>query len=182
MAKKATIKKATMKKAPQKAAPRAAQRAARSASKETTKKTAKKGSGKKATSRAAAPQPAAGRARAWRNPKAELVAFALTLPEAWEDHPWGEIVAKVGKKVFVFFGVEGGLGDFGLCVKLPESGPAVLELPNAEPAGYGLGKSGWVVVKYFAGDAVPLDDVRAWIVESYRAVASKTLLKRLDGE
>lgn len=126
----------------------------------------------------AARKPSAAR---WKNPKAEMVAFALSLPEAWEDHPWGEVVAKVAKKVFVFFGVEGGLGDFGLCVKLPDSGPEVLALPHAEPAGYGLGKSGWVVVKYHAGDPVPLDDVRAWIVESYRAVAPKKLLARLDG-
>ena len=33
-----------------------------------------------------------------------MVAFALGLPEAWEDHPWGETVVKVAKKVFVFFG------------------------------------------------------------------------------
>ena len=32
-------------------------------------------------------------------------AFAAGLPEAWEDHPWGESVYKVGKKVFVFFGM-----------------------------------------------------------------------------
>ncbi|HCO04282.1 MAG TPA: dGTPase, partial [Actinobacteria bacterium] len=31
--------------------------------------------------------------------------FALGLPEAYEDHPWGESVAKVNKKVFVFLGL-----------------------------------------------------------------------------
>jgi hypothetical protein len=34
----------------------------------------------------------------------ELVKFALGYPGAWEDHPWGETVAKVKTKVFVFFG------------------------------------------------------------------------------
>ena len=119
-------------------------------------------------------------AKRWVNPKKKAIAYALDLPEAWEDHPWGEIVAKVRKKVFVFFGVEQGLGDFGMCVKLPESAEEVLEEDFAEPAGYGLGKSGWVVVKFHEGDDVPLDDCRDWIEESYRAVAPKTLLKQLD--
>ena len=29
------------------------------------------------------------------------------MPGAWEDHPWGDTVVKVGKKVFVFMGVDG---------------------------------------------------------------------------
>jgi predicted DNA-binding protein (MmcQ/YjbR family) len=116
------------------------------------------------------------------SPREAAIAFALSLPEAWEDHPWGESVAKVGKKVFVFFGILSESVAFALCVKLPESAPEVLELPNAEPAGYGLGKSGWVLLRYAPGEAVPLDNVREWIVESYRAVAPKKLLKQLDGE
>jgi predicted DNA-binding protein (MmcQ/YjbR family) len=30
--------------------------------------------------------------------------FALSLPAAYEDHPWGEDVAKVNGKIFVFLG------------------------------------------------------------------------------
>src|SRR5688572_7972693 len=46
--------------------------------------------------------------------------FALGLPEAKEDFPWGERVAKVNKKVFVFLGVDPVPGgDVGLSVKLP---------------------------------------------------------------
>lgn len=104
-----------------------------------------------------------------------LIRFALSLPEAWEDDPWGERVAKVGKKVFVFFGVQ---EDFGLCVKLPESGPEALAEPFAEPAGYGLGKSGWVVLK-LDKSKVPPGQLLDWIEESYRAVAPKKLAARL---
>src|SRR6266498_1043486 len=52
-----------------------------------------------------------------------LRAFAFSLPEAWEDHPWGESVAKVGKRVFVFFGATDGDDPFGFSVKLPRSRP-----------------------------------------------------------
>ncbi|MDQ3706964.1 MAG: MmcQ/YjbR family DNA-binding protein [Chloroflexota bacterium] len=35
----------------------------------------------------------------------QLKAYALSLPGAYEDHPWGESVVKVNKKIFVFFGL-----------------------------------------------------------------------------
>ena len=103
-----------------------------------------------------------------------LIEFALTLPEAWEDFPWGESALKVKKKVFVFLGVESS-GTLKLCVKLPASGAEALELEEAEPAGYGLGKSGWVVFEYGPKERADTDQVRDWIVESYCAVAPKKL-------
>jgi len=35
----------------------------------------------------------------------DVLAFTLTLPGAWLDHPWEEGVVKVGKKIVVFGGV-----------------------------------------------------------------------------
>jgi predicted DNA-binding protein (MmcQ/YjbR family) len=111
----------------------------------------------------------------------ELMAHALALPEAWEDHPWGERVAKVGKKVFLFCGKPHGQESVSFSVKLPRSGVAALDRPECEPTGYGLGKSGWVTAQYERGDVVPLELAKAWIDESYRAIAPKTLVKALDG-
>jgi hypothetical protein len=37
-----------------------------------------------------------------RETRRKLLEFALTLPGAWLDHPWGEDLTKVGKKVLVF--------------------------------------------------------------------------------
>src|SRR5690242_9119860 len=44
--------------------------------------------------------------KAARDARADLRAFALGLPEAYEEFPWGECVVKVNKKVFVFLGLE----------------------------------------------------------------------------
>jgi predicted DNA-binding protein (MmcQ/YjbR family) len=109
-----------------------------------------------------------------------VVDHALSLPGAWEDHPWGETVAKVGKKVFAFFGCENPDGSLLVCVKLPSSGPAALETAFVEPAGYGLGKSGWVYAKFQSGDRPPTPLLLTWIDESYRAVAPKKLVKARD--
>lgn len=110
-----------------------------------------------------------------------LRTFALKLPGAWEDHPWGESVAKVGKKVFVFFGKPKGIA-LSLSVKLPASGFEALELPFTEPTGYGLGKGGWVTASFAAGDDVPVDILKGWIEESYRVIAPKKLVSELDGK
>jgi predicted DNA-binding protein (MmcQ/YjbR family) len=107
-----------------------------------------------------------------------LLDYALGLPEAYIDHPWGEDVAKVGKKVFVFFGT--GDGDFGMGVKLPESAPLALAQDGVNPSGYGLGDSGWVNVN-FSVATLPYDMLRDWINESYRAVAPKKVAAKLGG-
>ena len=113
---------------------------------------------------------------------AALRAHALSFPEAWEDHPWGENVAKVGKKVFVFLGVPDPRDEqLIVCVKLPNSGVAALDLGFTEPAGYGLGKSGWIAARIGKSDRVDLSVLKGWIEESYRAVAPKKLAARLDG-
>lgn len=112
----------------------------------------------------------------------ELRAFALGFPGAKEDFPWGERVAKVGGKVFVFLGCDPkGGGPMGLSVKLPVSAADALDLPFARPTGYGLGKAGWVSATFEAGDRPPVELLKAWILESYRAIAPKKLLRTLEG-
>ena len=110
-----------------------------------------------------------------------LRAFALRLPGAYEDFPWGESVVKVNKKVFVFLGLDPNPDTgFSFSVKLPISGADVLSLPFTEPTGYGLGKSGWVTVRLVPGDHAPVDLLKSWIAESYRAIAPKRLVSQLE--
>jgi predicted DNA-binding protein (MmcQ/YjbR family) len=103
--------------------------------------------------------------------------FALQYPEAREDFPWGERVAKVRDRVFVFLGRDD--EDLGVTVKLPSSGLMALGLPFASPTGYGLGKSGWVTARFGAKDKPPVELLQKWIDESYRAVAPKELVRAL---
>jgi predicted DNA-binding protein (MmcQ/YjbR family) len=108
---------------------------------------------------------------------AALREHALTYPETREDHPWGELVVKVREKVFVFLGrPEEGLS---LSVKLPTSAPFAFDLPYCEPTGYGLGKAGWVTARFKPREAVPVEMLKRWIDESYRAVAPKKLAAQI---
>ena len=61
-----------------------------------------------------------------------------------------------------------------------ESGKLALSLPFASPTEYGLGKSGWVTARFHIGDAVPTDMLAEWVDESYRAIAPKKLVARLE--
>ena len=111
----------------------------------------------------------------------QLIAFAATYPGAWEDHPWDHTVMKVGKKVFVFFGGAASAPDTHSCtVKLPISSEMALTLDWVEPAGHGLGKSGWVNARLHDRDEIDLATFKGWIEQSYRAVAPKKLIKELD--
>jgi predicted DNA-binding protein (MmcQ/YjbR family) len=104
--------------------------------------------------------------------------FALTLPGAWEDFPWDEPVAKVGKKIFAF------LSDHAagpsLTVKLGESHEAAMALPGSIPSRYGLGRAGWVTTTLDGAGVAPVAVLEDWIDESYRLVAPKHLVRELD--
>jgi predicted DNA-binding protein (MmcQ/YjbR family) len=113
-----------------------------------------------------------------RKAEAELLAFALGFPGAWEDHPWDHTVVKVGQKVFVFLGGAAVEPDrLSVTVKLPISSEMALILPYVRKAGHGLGKAGWVQADQRSGDDFDLETLKAWIVQSYEAVAPKKLVK-----
>lgn len=106
----------------------------------------------------------------------ELREFGLKYPGAHTKSPWpGHLDLAVNDKTFAYLSVEG--EPFSISCKLPDSGAMALALPDTEPTGYGLGKSGWVSAR----KALPVEILKAWIDESYRAQAPKKLVKQLDG-
>jgi predicted DNA-binding protein (MmcQ/YjbR family) len=107
--------------------------------------------------------------------------YAAEYPEVTEDHPWGHRAMKVRGKVFVFLGGEQKNGkELSLSVKLPQSRDMAVDLLFAEPTGYGMGKHGWVSARFTKVNEVPLELLKKWIDESFRAIAPKKLVKTLD--
>jgi len=109
----------------------------------------------------------------------ELRDHAMGYPEATEDHPWGHIAIKVKGKAFLFLGGEQSAKELSLTVKLPQSRDMAVDLPFAQPTGYGLGKSGWVSARFTKAADVPMPLLKKWVDESYCAIAPKKLVKAL---
>ena len=115
--------------------------------------------------------------------RAAVLRFALALPGTVEEFPWGESVVKVNRKVFVFLGSGDRARGPLMTVKLKdeEVHAHALTVPGAEPAGYGLGRSGWVSLPLVGGSAPPAELLCEWVEESYRVIAPKKLVAVLDG-
>jgi predicted DNA-binding protein (MmcQ/YjbR family) len=115
---------------------------------------------------------------------ARLEAVALALPEAervdveaWDGHP----TFRVRKKNFVFSDHEA----TSLSVKLPveEAAAVVASDPDAEPAGYGLGRHGWVRLTVPDGTTGERwDEVVEMVRTSYTMVAPKRLAAQVIAE
>ncbi|CAM4281518.1 MmcQ/YjbR family DNA-binding protein [Nocardia ninae] len=101
---------------------------------------------------------------------AQLLEYCLAKPGAWQDEPWeGDVVAKVGDKIFAF------LGDTSVGLKCGRSREEADELtrvyPNDVAASAYIGRYGWNVVTL--GGAVPGDELRELVDQSYDAIVRK---------
>jgi predicted DNA-binding protein (MmcQ/YjbR family) len=106
---------------------------------------------------------------------------ALAFPQTDEHFPWGHSAFKVKGKVFLFLYRSEEEGFLSLSVKLPVSGKMALTLPFTSPTEYGLAKSAWVTARFEADTEIPIDMLREWIDESFRAIAPRRVLAELEG-
>jgi predicted DNA-binding protein (MmcQ/YjbR family) len=105
--------------------------------------------------------------------KAEVLAYCLAKPGAWQDEPWEEdVVAKVGSKIFAFLG-----SDHSATVGL-KCGPNrdianewLARYPDDATVMAYIGRSGWNTLRI--GGAIPDDELLEAIDASYDAVVSK---------
>jgi predicted DNA-binding protein (MmcQ/YjbR family) len=109
----------------------------------------------------------------------ELRAFGLAYPGTHLKSPWpGHMDLAVKDKTFAYLSIEG--EPFKISCKLPHSSAAALMLPFTKPTEYGLGKSGWVTAAFAVDEDPPVDMLKEWIDESYRAQAPKKLVATLE--
>ena len=107
--------------------------------------------------------------------------FALSLPGTQPKSPWpGHDDVAVNDKTFLYLRVHD--GEVSIGVKVPMSRATVLALPNAKPMPYGLGKSGWVSIRFEPSAGPPLEIIKHWVMESYRMQAPKRVLRQLEAE
>jgi hypothetical protein len=94
--------------------------------------------------------------------------------------PWGHHAIKVKGKAFVFLAADA--ETFSLSAKLPSSAGVALKLPFASPTEYGLGRSGWVTARFPRTERLPVDLLKLWLEESYRALAPTRLIAQLPAK
>jgi predicted DNA-binding protein (MmcQ/YjbR family) len=100
----------------------------------------------------------------------DLREYCLAKAGAWQDEPWdGDVVAKVGAKIFAFLGG----GSVGL--KCGANREEADELVNAYPDDVAkmpyIGRSGWNTDRL--GGAVPDDEILELVDASYETVVAK---------
>jgi len=104
---------------------------------------------------------------------AEVLGYCLAKPGAWQDEPWdGDLVVKVGRKIFAFLGSDPG-SSIGLkCGQGREAADEwLLRYPaDASVMAY-IGRSGWNTLRI--GGAIPDAEVREAIDSSYDMVVAR---------
>ncbi|MFC9439590.1 MmcQ/YjbR family DNA-binding protein [Nocardia sp. NPDC057030] len=99
-----------------------------------------------------------------------LLKYCLAKPGAREDEPWeGDVVAKVGDKIFAFLGET----SVGLkCGRTREEADELTQVypDDVSPSAY-IGRYGWNVIRL--DGAVPDDELRELVDQSYAAIVAK---------
>ena len=103
----------------------------------------------------------------------DVLAHCLTKPGAWLDEPWeGDVVVKVGPKIFAFFGSVDSRGVGLKCGQTRnEADEWLVRFPDDAHVMAYIGRSGWNTLG-FAG-AIPPEELLEAIDASYEAVVSK---------
>ena len=107
-----------------------------------------------------------------------LLRYCLAKPGAWPDEPWeGDVVAKVGERIFAFLGAGDLAGDGPVRVGVKcgftreEADEWLLRYPDDATVMAYIGRSGWNTLRVGAG--IPDEEVREAVDTSYALVVSR---------
>jgi predicted DNA-binding protein (MmcQ/YjbR family) len=110
----------------------------------------------------------------------KLLSIVLKLPGAYEDRPWGSVHCKVAGKIFIGWGRhEDGEMSMGFRTTRELQSMLVASDPRFTIAKY-VGQHGGTDMKL--GPKPNWDEVEQFIVDSYRIIAPKKLVKELDAK
>ena len=104
--------------------------------------------------------------------------ICLSLPDTKETMTWGKPHFRVGEKIFAGYGEENGKHVVGFKLEMAHASIAV-QVPGFSRAPY-VGHKGWVSLE--ADSIKDWNEVREMILESYRLIAPKKSLAKLDSE
>ena len=104
-----------------------------------------------------------------------LRAQALALPETSEGTSCVNRAFKVRKKNFLFVGEKPKLVKIMLRLDASLEKAQAMEDPRIE-----VGKNGWVTVRFSPDDVPDANLLSAWVVESFRTLGPKSVVRQLD--
>jgi predicted DNA-binding protein (MmcQ/YjbR family) len=103
----------------------------------------------------------------------DLLTYCLAKPGAWRDEPWeGDVVAKVGSKIFAFLGSRSASSVGVKCGQTREEADEWLRrYPEDATVMAYIGRSGWNSLRLTG--AIPDDELLEAVDASYDAVVRK---------
>jgi len=107
----------------------------------------------------------------------QMRAICLALPDTKETLTWGQPHFRVGEKIFAGCGEEKGRVVIGFKLDMDHA-DAIIQDPRFWRAPY-VGHKGWVSMDANAVD--DWDEVRPLVLESYRLIAPRRTVAKLDG-
>jgi predicted DNA-binding protein (MmcQ/YjbR family) len=100
-----------------------------------------------------------------------LLAHCLSKPGAWQDEPWeGDVVAKVGDKIFAFLGSGTSVG-VKCGANRAEADDWLLQFPQDAHVMAYIGRSGWNTLNL--GGSIPDDEILEAVDASYTTIVAK---------
>jgi predicted DNA-binding protein (MmcQ/YjbR family) len=96
--------------------------------------------------------------------------YCLAKPGAWQDEPWeGDLVAKVGDKIFAFLGSDAAIGL--KCGDRETADLLLARYPGVASKMAYIGQHGWNT--FTLDGTIPPDEIQDLIDTSYRLIVAK---------